>query len=232
MKTTKIGSIALGKVPRVVAIIDNVMDMSRIANLKRIGVDILEIRADLLALDTASLCSFISAIKKETGFACIATLRETQKNKDNRTDIFKSIIPLVDAIDIEIDSKINRQVIALAKKITVIVSEHDFEKTPATSSLQKLVDKADSMGADIIKLATMAKSSEDVARLMAFTSATKKNLVTIAMGDFGKVSRVIAPLFGSLFTYGFVTKAVAPGQIPVEELIEEMKKYYPEFGRK
>lgn len=176
------------------------------------------------------MCAFISAIKKETGFACIATLRETQKNKNNRLDIFKSIIPLVDAIDIEIDAKINRQVIALAKKITVIVSEHDFEKTPATNKLQKLVDNADFLGADIIKLATMAKSSADVARLMAFTSATKKNLVTIAMGDSGKVSRVIAPLFGSLFTYGFVTKSVAPGQIPVKELIEEMRKYYPEFG--
>jgi 3-dehydroquinate dehydratase-1 len=92
------------------------------------------------------------------------------------------------------------------------------------------VKKAKSQGADIIKIAAMARDAEDVARLMCFTAARSENMVSIAMGEHGAISRIIAPLFGSLFTYAFVDKAVAPGQIPLEELVKELKKYYPGFN--
>lgn len=227
-----IGSVTLGEIPRVVAIIDKFLDIRRIVELKKLGVDMLEIRADLIGADIPSLCVFIDKIKKTLSFPCIATVRETQENREKRMDIFRAVIPFVDAVDIEINASINTQVISHAAGKTIIVSEHDFEKTPDVAHLENIVAKADSLGADIVKIAVMAKSHHDVARLMMFTSACKKNLVTIAMGEMGSISRVLAPVCGSLFTYGYVTKSIAPGQLSVEKLVEEMKLYYPEYEKK
>jgi 3-dehydroquinate dehydratase-1 len=228
-KPVSIGPVQLGEMPHVVAIIDEFLDMHHIKDLAKIGVDILEIRLDLIGGDIPSLCLFVDKIKKFTGFPCIATVRQTDENKDNRLDIFKAVIPFVDAVDIEIDASIARQVIAHAQTKTIIVSEHDFEKTPDISHLESIAEKADMLGANIIKIATMAKHQRDVVRLMEFTAACNKNLVTIAMGEFGNITRVLAPVFGSLFTYGFIKKAVAPGQLSVAKLVEELRLYYPAF---
>lgn len=227
-----IGSVPLGATPRVVAIIDEFLDMHHIRDLAKNGVDILEIRLDLLDGDIPSLCLFVDKIKKLTGFPCIATARQTEENKDKRLDIFKAVIPFVDAVDIETDASIARQVITHAQTKTIIVSEHDFEKTPDISHLEGIVAKAELLGAHIIKVATMAKHRQDVVRLMEFTAASQKNLVTIAMGEYGNITRVLAPVFGSLFTYGFVKKPVAPGQMSVNQLVEELRLYYPAFDAK
>ncbi|HUI93625.1 MAG TPA: type I 3-dehydroquinate dehydratase [Chitinivibrionales bacterium] len=232
MKPVSIGSVALGEIPRVVAIVDEFFDMRRIGELKKTGVDILEIRVDKLGADIPALCVFIDKIKKTFAFPCIGTVRETAENKDKRIDIFTAITPFVDAVDIEGDTPINRQVIALAAGKTVIVSEHDFEKTPDAAHLEALAARAESLGADIVKIAAMAKSRHDVARLMAFTAAANRNMVAIAMGEFGAISRVLAPVFGSLFTYGYVTRSVAPGQLPVARLVDELRLFYPAFKAK
>jgi len=141
-------------------------------------------------------------------------------------------MPFVDAVDIEIDASINREIIAMARGKTIIVSEHDFEKMPDLSHLEKIASKANSLGATIIKIAAMAHNRQDVVRLMEFTAAKRNNLVTIAMGNYGAISRVLAPVFGSLFTYGFVKKSVAPGQLSLHKLVEELRLYYPGFNSK
>jgi 3-dehydroquinate dehydratase I len=228
-----IGTVRLGGMPRVVAVIDEFLDMNHIRDLAKTGVDLLEIRIDLIGGDIPSLCLFIDKIKKFTAFPCIATVRPTDKNNDNRLEIFKAVMPFVDAVDVEIDASISRQVIAHADGKTVIVSEHDFDKTPDVSHLESIVEKAELLGAQVIKIATTAKHPHDVVRLMEFTAACsvrKKNMVAIAMGELGNITRVLAPVFGSLFTYGYVGKPVAPGQLPVAKLIEELRLYYPDFN--
>ncbi len=145
MNTTNplaIGSIALGEIPRVVAVIDEFLDMHRIAALAKTGADILEMRFDLLGDDIPSLCVYVDKIKKTTNFPCIGTIRETDGNRHKRMDMFKSVIPFVDAVDIEIDASIAQQVIAHAAGKTVIVSEHDFEKTPDIAHLHAIADRA------------------------------------------------------------------------------------------
>jgi 3-dehydroquinate dehydratase-1 len=232
MNPLTIGSVTLGEIPRVVAIVDEFLDSHHIAGLEKTGADLLEIRCDLLGSDIPSLCVFIDKIKKTTNFPCIGTVRETDENRAKRMDIFKAVIPFVDAIDIEIDSSIARQVIAHAAGKTVIVSEHDFEKTPDSAHLHGIAERAHGLGADIVKIAVMAHSRSDVVRLFTFASECAWPLVAIALGDFGMISRVLAPVFGSLFTYGYLRSAVAPGQLPVGKLVEELRMYYPGFGGK
>jgi 3-dehydroquinate dehydratase-1 len=50
------------------------------------------------------------------------------------------------------------------------------------------------------------------------------------MGELGKFTRVVGFSFGSLLTYTFFGKPVAPGQIEAEELILLLEKLYPEYA--
>lgn len=54
----------------------------------------------------------------------------------------------------------------------------------------------------------------------------------IAMGAEGVVSRVFFPLFGSLLTWGFLSRAGAPRQLPVAELVDALCHYAPDFARR
>ncbi len=227
MSTIKIGSIELGKYPGIVAVIDSPVPVVTLKEFRENGVSLLEIRVDLFADPFATVWEYVRNIRSSVDLPIIATIRETDTNRDNRLDQFEQIIPFVDAVDIELDAAINRDVISRATGKTVIVSEHDFEKTPSLDDLAEIVDRANDLGADIIKIAAMAGNKDDVTRLLTFTETRPENMVTISMGEIGALSRITAPLFGSLFTYGFVSKAVAPGQIALDTILDELKWFYP-----
>ena len=132
----------------------------------------------------------------------------------------------VDLLDIElfagdtvVDEVLN---IAHQNHVKVIASNHDFEKTPSKEEMISRLQKMEEMGADILKIAVMPKSSKDVLTLLSTTEEmhelTEKSVVTMSMSDIGGVSRVSGELFGSAITFGTAGKASAPGQIPAEEL--------------
>lgn len=66
----------------------------------------------------------------------------------------------------------------------------------------------------------MPHSLNDVLRLYEVTIKAKRPCCTIAMGMLGKHSRIMAPVYGSVLTYGYVKKPVAPGQMRVDKIIE------------
>ncbi|MBD3321656.1 MAG: type I 3-dehydroquinate dehydratase [Chitinivibrionales bacterium] len=222
-----IGNAVLGDRPLIAAIIDRKLPLAEIQLLPAKGADMLEIRADLLGMPAEELQEYTGNIKKTVDSPLIGTIRETDENSRYRLSLFELLIPLVDSIDIEIDSAINSEVIAMAKDKPVIVSDHDFEKTPSDSALQSIAEKGTELGGSIIKIAAMATCRRDVIRLLRFTESCACNLVTIAMGETGTVSRVIAPLFGSLFTYAFIGGAVAPGQLSLDKMAEQISLFYP-----
>ncbi len=224
-----IGNVELGKVPRVAVIIDNLIPIETIVGLKDKGADILEIRFDLFSCELNQIVEYLENMRSRTDMPMIGTIRKTKENQNKRLIMFEQINPFVDAVDIEIDADIVREVITIFKGKTIIVSEHDFNKTPGISKLSETADTANNLGADIIKIATTAHCREDVTRLLLFAKERNENLVVIAMGEIGKVTRVVAPFFGSLFTYAFLSKCVAPGQFSLEQMAGEMKKYYPEI---
>lgn len=230
MYETTLGKVTLGKVPEVVAIIDKLYSVEAVRSFKAKGASMLEIRADCIAEDFQKVVAYAERLRKAVDMPLIGTIRETEKNRKKRLSMFEALLPFMDACDIEIDTPINRELIKMASGKKIIISEHDFTRTPENDDLNKIVNRAKALGADIIKIAAMAHDAEDVARLMCFTAARSENMVSIAMGEFGAISRIIAPLFGSLFTYVFIDKAVAPGQIALEELVKELKKYYPGFN--
>ncbi|MFA6507114.1 MAG: type I 3-dehydroquinate dehydratase [Treponemataceae bacterium] len=133
---------------------------------------------------------------------------------------------LIDLIDVELNTprSIRDAVIAMAREkgVFVVVSNHDFEKTPNVDELVDRLVAASRIG-DIAKIAVMPLSPEDVVSLLAATVAAKRQIgdapiITISMGAFGVVSRLTGEAFGSAVTFGSAKAASAPGQIPVATL--------------
>lgn len=104
--------------------------------------------------------------------------------------------------------------------IQLIGSYHNFTETPA--DLSAILTSLQHPAFDIYKIATFAQNIVDTLRLLIFLKAANQTqrLVALAMGEYGEISRILAPVFGSLFTYGCLDAdtAVAPGQLTLKEL--------------
>jgi len=228
MAAIKIKNMTLGTTPRVVGIIDQPMTVARLQKFVDGGVDIFEIRADLFNKPIDKVVAYINTIKKSIKSPLIGTIRETDYNRADRIDWLISLSKYVDIIDVELGIPEWRSVVdGIAGSSTVImVSEHDFKATPDKSGLNNIVKRSLKQGAKIVKIATMAKTASDVTRLMRFTEECDVPIVTMAMGDVGKISRIVAPLFGSLFVYGYLRKPVVPGQLSAFAVAKALKLYY------
>jgi 3-dehydroquinate dehydratase / shikimate dehydrogenase len=96
----------------------------------------------------------------------------------------------------------------------VLLSMHDFRKTPA---FPKNLTVPAAGGANAIKVAAMARSLADSARILRLARESR-DVVAIAMGEFGLPARVLALREGSALAYAPVAAATAPGQIPLRDL--------------
>lgn len=222
----KIGKCELGTKPAVVAIVDDFLTVNSLLSLKG-EADLLEMRVDCFKKPVGEIAGYCDEVRSKVGLPMIGTVRENEYTEKDRPEIFRAILPFVDCIDVELGTPISGEVLSHARGKTVIISEHDFETTPDEGGLKSMVDGALAQGADIVKIATMANSRADVVRLLQFTHSCTTPLVSIAMGPLGTVSRVISPLFGSLFTYGYLTRPVAPGQLSAKELVKAVRAYFP-----
>lgn len=133
----------------------------------------------------------------------------------------------VDLLDVElfVGETVIEEVLNIAHQnhVKVIASNHDFEKTPSKEEIVLRLQKMQEVGADILKIAVMPKSSKDVITLLTATEEMRANyakqpIVTMSMSGKGAVSRIAGETFGSAITFGSAKKASAPGQIPVEDL--------------
>ena len=104
----------------------------------------------------------------------------------------------------------------------VIVSFHDFEQTPQMSKLVKVLEEQLALGADVCKIITTAKVVDDNLVTLDFVSEASKKakLVCFAMGELGKTSRLLSPVFGSFFTFACLDekRKTAKGQLTIDEL--------------
>ncbi|WP_332898305.1 type I 3-dehydroquinate dehydratase [Haladaptatus sp. CMSO5] len=131
------------------------------------------------------------------------------------------------AVDIEleaIESGDGERVVTAAREAetTVIVSMHDFEATPPIAELRHLLKTASDHG-DVAKLACTATSLDDVLDVLFATrtfDANGRAVATMAMGEVGRHSRVVAPLYGSRIGYAPIKPedATAPGQYDLETM--------------
>ena len=96
---------------------------------------------------------------------------------------------------------------------------------------EQVSEQAISAGADIVKIATHVSSRDELQVLSKFCLNTLDHPhVVIGMGGLGLLTRIAFPALGSLMTFGFIGKPTAPGQIPFDELLGQMRLLYPDFN--
>lgn len=208
--------------------------------------DLAEFRIDLLsfASDTKQVIALGHELKKILdNKPMIATIRT--KNEGGQLEIsdvdygktYQAYLknPFMDWLDVEMfrDQKVVLEIVQKAhqKKVLVVMSNHDFQKTPSQDEIEKRLLKQDQMGADVLKIAVMPKSKQDVFTLMNATlkvsQQTTKPLLTMSMGQLGTISRVATANMGGSYSFGMIGEASAPGQIDVTKLKQILKTVQP-----
>ena len=198
--------------------------------------DLVEIRIDyfLNLKDDEKCLELLTSLRDVLECPILLTCRTKQEGGEvELTDeeyihILKTAInsQCIDLIDIELSrgNLVLYQLIEYAHQhhIFVVVSKHDFEKTPSQLEIQETLEKMEIMGGDILKVAYMPYNKQDVLTLinitMSLSSKLHKPLVTISMGELGKITRVCGELIGSSITFASAKKVSAPGQMSASRI--------------
>lgn len=200
--------------------------------------DVIEWRIDFLAsvLDPEKLKTAALDLRQTLGETPLLTTFRTAKEGGNLAvddETYFQIVRLVveneltTAIDVELfhPKEGVMRIIKLAHDhgIKVIMSSHDFKQTPTDCEIYYRLHKMADLGADVAKIAVMPQNPADVLTLLlsATHQANEKlglPLITMAMGDLGKVTRIAGAVFGSALTFGTVGTASAPGQLSIADL--------------
>ena len=221
-----IGRFDLGQGPGIVAAIgaDPIPTASKARSM---GAQILEVRIDLLGIkDKKELALLLDDLHEQVGLPIIATNRCQKEgghwdgSEEARVELLMSALTRVDAVDVELTAPLRNRVVDAARSLNkvLIISSHDFKVTPPASVMTATLEQAMDDGADIAKLAVTPNSTADTLALLTVTQETDFPVSTIAMGKLGSHTRVVAPIYGSVLTYGAVEDAVAPGQLRIDEL--------------
>lgn len=183
-------------------------------SLQRIGkgqktADILEIWFD----EISDLSRFpFSKIKKPI-------LYKWQGIEENLSLLKNPQIKYID-IDLSTATKVIKEIRKLNPKIQLIISHHDFKKTPSLNGLRKIAAKMRKKGADIVKIATFANNFSDTLNMLSFLNELSGKKICICMGKEGILTRLSGHLLGNYLMYAPLTakEATANGQIPLKEL--------------
>ena len=133
----------------------------------------------------------------------------------------------VEAVDVELaslrtESGVEAAAAARDHGAAVVASVHDFEATPEEATMLDSLAAAADLG-DVGKLAVTATDRGDALSLLSAThEATERGLrvATMAMGEAGRHTRAVAPVYGSKIGYAPVdaARATAPGQYDLDSL--------------
>jgi len=197
------------------------------ANLKEAlkKSDYAEVRFDFLK--TYEIPKTLEIIKKDLK-KVVCTLRPKSEGGKFEGDEKEriAILKLIAAydpflLDIEFNTiKKNKELVRYLKstKTKLLVSWHDFKKTPKFSELKSMMNQMTKFSHNV-KIVTTAKSADDSTRVLQLYSKNEKNnLIAFAMGNSGKVSRILCLYLGSPYTYVSLGKPIAPGQFSVDEV--------------
>ena len=165
------------------------------------------------------------------GCKLIATYRKTNNVTDDERLI--SLKTAIDSgasfVDVDINNSedfINEIIFhAKNKNRKLIISYHNYEKTPSYNYLNNIVKKCFSYNPDIVKIACMVNNIIDNTALFTLYN-NYKNIISIGMGEKGKVTRIAGQSLGAPFTYVSLTEndKTAPGQIDKKTMINLFRK--------
>lgn len=193
-------------------------------------IQMAEIRLDRCPLDIEEIESLFSS----SDTPLVATCRVVDDGNGTWEEAEEKLTTAVEAgaafLDLEIEApkEVGKRLRRACTEYgtTMIRSSHFFAGTPSDDVLRNTVEKCRKFGGEIVKIAAMATSEEDVARVLGLysqeqTSQRQAELIAFSMGETGRASRLECLRLGSPFTYAALNdnEAAAPGQWTYSEMI-------------
>lgn len=148
-----------------------------------------------------------------------------------RLEALDFVKTLVDYVDVELESESSFlkgvKEILINTDCGLILSHHNFNKTPRGKDIEKIYDAMENQGADVLKLAVNPYSEGDVRQIICASlkknESTSKPIIAIAMGTLGCITRIAPDLCGGSLTYVTGSGKTAPGQLTIEEIMSHRK---------
>jgi 3-dehydroquinate dehydratase-1 len=199
------------------------------------GANYVEIRFDFLDLSDMEEALKIAENIREKAIFTLRTSAEGGKFKANINDRIEWLKKLAMAkpmlLDIEystIQSNDDLANYCKTQKIPVLLSWHDFEKTPPKDQLRCMLEKM-RVYSNHIKMVTTAINIVDALRILdLYENAVESNLIAFSMGEAGIISRIMCTIIGkSPFTYAALEESIAPGQLTVVQMRDIYDKISP-----
>ena len=205
---------------------NNLEALNLIEKAEKAKADFIEVRLDCLEISRK-----ISDLSASTKIPLIAT-NKLQNEKgffagtesERQQTLLNAAKSGFEYVDVDLSSPKHKETISQLKLLgaKTIGSYHKFDGALNVSAMEKVLDEEIASGASICKIVTTAKQIEDNLPALSFVSfaSSKAKLVCFCMGEQGKVSRLLSPLFGAFFTFASlkVGNETAAGQMSVQEM--------------
>ena len=201
------------------------------------GPDLLEWRVDFFEgiARTQDVVDLARRLRDASGLPLLFTCRSAREGGQpialSEADVLALDLAVcqagaADLVDVEMQAQETHiasvRAAAGAAGIPLVLSFHDFQRTPPADELLARFRQAHRLGADLAKVAVMPQSRADVLALLHATLQASESLpiavAGMSMGPLGAVTRMAGGEFGSALTFGAGQAASAPGQLPVADL--------------
>ena len=224
--------------------------VERASRARILGARMVEWRCDGLASrEGAGAADAIARLVRESPLPSIVTVRSSDEGgtstlaEPERLALLARVAKSADAprmIDVEhaaLAADLPRALLAAAlapreddvdapAAPKLVASTHDFTGRPI-DLLRRVAAMQDDPLVSVVKLAWMARSIRDNLEAFDLLATRTKPLIALLMGEFGLMSRVLAPKFGGFLT--FASDAEGSGTAPGQPTARELRDLY-RFG--
>jgi len=186
-------------------------------------IDFLKDLSKLDKLKTTKKSIFTNRIKKEWwNFAWTEkeSLEIAKKSLELGADLVDLELSVIEKLkDIDVDTN------------KLIVSYHNFDKTPELEDLKQILERMKKFNPKVYKIAVFPQNKNDVETIYKLTDYFKENyiwkeFIFISMWELGMETRVKVPQQWWLLSFASFWKNIsAPGQIDFETLYEKLQQF-------
>lgn len=206
-----------------------------IHEFKRAGLEIAELRLDLAGAESPDAAADLAQAYNGL-LPTIVTARASfeggkwRGDEASRLSAIRAALPFADAVDIELAAdEILPQVAESARSRgkTVIVSRHNFTATDSRDEMERALDRARLLGADIFKLACAVGDEADASRLLDFVRARGAEFplaaTAMGVGEVARRTRMALARKGSVLAFASADGESAPGQWTLAETVAALR---------
>jgi 3-dehydroquinate dehydratase type I len=205
---------------------NNIEALKLIEKAEKAKADFIEVR-----LDSLEITRKLSDLSASTKIPLIATNKLQSekgffvgKESERQQTLLNAAKSGFEYVDVDFSSPRHIETISQLTQLgtKTIVSYHKFGGALSVSAMENILEKEIASGASICKIVTTAIQVEDNLPALSFVSfaSSKAKLVCFCMGEHGKISRLLSPVFGAFFTFASLETGneTALGQMRINEM--------------